>query len=343
MTCPSCGFQNDEDALFCIECSARLTRPRQAASPLDTMASFSSQSQQDFAPATSSYQRSGGITATLLAPSPLPIAPSLLEPEKHQYPTWFLLACGGMIFGITIVSILIAAAAWRAAQAPSGAIMIVAANAGAVAATKREPGLLLVRKPGDSWTYTFTRDSVDGLGKETHDAGQIVEKTSRDNSHSKPLLVDTSVSTFKDSSGEVQTRTYVNYGQQSSNRSLYLLGYSDDNPNKVHYNSVPELVDKGNWNQNPSFDIDTETETGSHSHTYVTAAPAQPVTLSNGAQISCWTKTISVIAGDTYSETIDDLYCPAIGANIRSEDTITYNNGAKRTTTTYLTKFSLVE
>jgi len=246
-----------------------------------------------------------------------------------------------MIFTITVVAILIMSATWRAAQAPVNTTVIVADNAGAQAIVKNEPNMLLLRKPGDTWTSTFTRDSVDGLGKETIETGQIVEKTGRLVKHDKSLLVDSAVSTFTEQGGPSQTRTYVGYGMQSANRNLYLLGYSDDNPNKVHYNATPELVDKGDWSQNPSFDINSETETGAHSHTYVTVQP-EPVivNLSNGSHVTCWNRTVSVVADD-YNETDTDLYCPAIGANITSNSDITYTNGAKRTTSSNLTHFSL--
>ena len=122
---------------------------------------------------------------------------------------------------------------------------------------------------------------------------------------------------------------------------MYLLAYGADKPEKLHWNAKPELIAKGDWNTDPSFDIPTETSAGTPSHTFVSVSPDPVVmNLSTGTHVKCWNKTITVTAGDNFDQTTNELYCPAIGQKMSSTDTVIFPDKRTRTTTITLTHFS---
>lgn len=320
MVCQSCGKESNSNALYCDDCMHAIQ-----------VAAFNP------APGQSVSVQEGA------SPSIGAFDPANLDAVRPPA-TLRNAVIGGATFAVTILVICVGFMVYNAAHASRNTSAVVPDNPAALQAAQNDRGLLLLYKPGDTWTFNFVRHDDEATGPDSDENGQIVEKIVRNTINGKACLVDSAVITTVKADGSQARTTYVACSTQSKDRSLYLLGYGSDDPDKLHWNASPELLAKGDWNDNPSFDIKTETVAGTPSHTYVSVDPTPVVVdLSTGTPVKCWNKTMTVSAGDNYGQTTNELYCPAIGQKINSTDVVIFPDKRQRTTTITLAHYSLAD
>ena len=319
MPCHSCGKEQPSNAMYCDEC---MVKNLQAA----------------IHPA--------GEAPTYVPPASDPSGPEFIPESFPGQETPARSPMVGVVMGIvafafTVVVVCIGYAAYNGVRAPSDAIVVIPDNPSALLAAQNDRGLLHIYKPGDTWTFQFNRQDEEGGGI-ANETGEIVEKIVGSSINGRPCLIDTATLQTVDANGNKTTSKYISCSRQEVNGDMYLLAYGSDKPEKLHWNAKPELIAKGDWNTDPSFDFPTETSAGTPSHTFVSVSPDPVVMkLSTGTPVKCWNKTITVTAGDNFDQTTDELYCPAIGQKISSKDTVIFPDKRTRTTTINLTHFSL--
>jgi len=323
MQCPFCGNDRTSDALYCDDCMNKSQQSPPEPVYVDSVQDlFASIPEEPVLVAQKAY-----VPGPEIKPARRPLSTPVMA---------------GAAFAATIVVILICFAAYSAAHSKSAPIVVVPDNLQAQMAAKNDRGLLHITRPGDTWTYAFSKQYSDS--SDNVETGQIVSKISSVSGHVS-WYKDTESLTAVKADGKADDKTIIDYSSQASNRNIYLVGSNDNDDRKMHMYSNPQVIAKGDWNHDASFVIDREISPGFlvHVDDGVVAGPVV-VKLSNGTPVHCWNETVTIIADGHYSDTTTNLFCPAIGADISSSEVDSVPGDSRTLTTTkYLTNYSFAK